>query len=165
LANLSVGSRFQIFVGATSSPRDTGFTLFSSSTLILKHLPEWLKLEALSEMNWTVSTDAFRQIVIKGLPLIKTHPTTGKPCLRYHEPWPQSKTQFIPTDVSIDELETADSEAICEAINTVLHDRRVAYYHTWDKGDIVVSDNTLMLHTRSEFISGMDRELWRIHFD
>lgn len=154
-----------MFVGATPSPKDTGYTLFSSSTHILKHLPEWLKLEDMATMNWTVATDAFRNIIIRGLPLVKTHPTTGKPCLRYHEPWPSSKTEFIPTDVSIDGLEAADSEAICEAINTAIHDRRSTCFHSWDKGDVVVSDNTLMLHTRSEFVSGMDRELWRIHFD
>ncbi|RFU81260.1 pyoverdine biosynthesis [Trichoderma arundinaceum] len=137
-ALISTPPRFQIFVGATSSPRDTGFTLFSSSTLFLKYLPEWLKLEALSEMTWTVQTASFDQTVLKGLPMISSHPTTGKPCLRYHEPWPQSKTQFEPTHVSIDGLGAADSAAICEAIDSVLHDRRVAYYHVWDKGDIVL---------------------------
>ncbi|UKZ57265.1 hypothetical protein TrVGV298_011118 [Trichoderma virens] len=162
---ISTPPRFQIFVGATSSPRDTGFTLFASSTLFLKYLPDWLKLGALSEMTWTVSTASFNQTVLKGLPMIVSHPTTGKPCLRYHEPWPQSKTQFEPTNVTIDGLKAADSAAICEAIDSVLHDRRVAYYHVWDKGDIVVSDNILMMHTRSDFNSGSDRELWRIHFD
>lgn len=119
----------------------------------------------MAAMNWTVSTDAFHNIVLRGLPLIKMHPTTGKACLRYHEPWGSSKTKCQPTDVRIDGLEAADSEAICDAINTVLYDRRIAYFHSWEKGDVVVNDNTLMLHTRSEFISGMDRELWRIHFD
>ncbi|KAL6699452.1 Pyoverdine/dityrosine biosynthesis domain-containing protein [Trichoderma pleuroticola] len=162
---VSTPPRFQIFVGATSSPRDTGFTLFASSTLFLKYLPEWLRLGALAEMTWTVSTASFDATVLKGLPMIVSHPTTGKPCLRYHEPWPQSKTQFEPTNVTIDGLKAADSAAICEAIDSVLHDRRVAYYHVWDKGDVVVSDNVLMMHTRSDFNSGSDRELWRIHFD
>ncbi|KAK1246264.1 hypothetical protein MKX08_000066 [Trichoderma sp. CBMAI-0020] len=162
---VSTPPRFQIFIGATSSPKDTGYTLFASSTHIFKYLPEWLRLEDMAAMTWTVSTDAFRNIIIRELPLIKTHPTTGKPCLRYHEPWGADKTAHLPTDVRIDGLEAADSEAICEAINTILHDRRVVYFHSWDKGDVVVNDNTLMLHTRSEFISGADRELWRIHFD
>ncbi|KAL6887172.1 Clavaminate synthase-like protein [Trichoderma longibrachiatum] len=162
---VSTPPRFQIFVGATSSPRDTGFTLFSSSTMFLKYLPNWLKLEALTEMNWTVSTISFDQTVLKGLPLIVSHPVTGKPCLRYHEPWPQHKTRFEPTDVAIDGLEAAESAVICEAIDSVLYDRRVVYYHVWNKGDIVVSDNILMMHTRSAFVSGSDRELWRIHFD
>ena len=90
-----------------------------------------------------------------GLPLVVPHPTTGKPCLRYHEPWPQSKTKFDATDVCIDGLGEEAGR----------HDRRVAYWHAWEKGDMVISDNVLAMHTRSDFNAGCDRELWRIHFD
>lgn len=156
--------RFQLFQGATSSPRDTGFTLFSSSTLFFKYLPSWLKQD-ISNLTWSVSTSAFDNTVLRGLPLAIDHPTTGKPCLRYHEPWPQSKTRFDASDVTIDGLEVTESAAICETIDSVLYDRRVALYYAWDKGDILVSDNILMMHTRSDFTAGIDRELWRIHFD
>ncbi|KAK5996448.1 Isocyanide synthase xanB [Cladobotryum mycophilum] len=162
---VSTPPHFQIFVGATASPKDTGFTLFSSSTMFFKYLPNWLSLESLSSMTWGVTTPSFDQTVLKRLPLVIPHPTTSKPCLRYHEPWPQFKTNFDPTTVTIEDQTESDMAAICEAIDSVLHDRRVAYYHVWDKGDIVVSDNILMMHTRSDFVSGSDRELWRIHFD
>lgn len=59
----------------------------------------------------------------------------------------------------------ADNTMICDALTSLLHDRRVAYYHTWEKGDLLVSDNILAMHTRSDFKPGCDRELWRIHFD
>ncbi|KJZ76946.1 hypothetical protein HIM_03823 [Hirsutella minnesotensis 3608] len=157
--------RFQFFVGPTASPRDTGFTIFSSSTLVFKHLAPGLTADRLSQMTWTVSTSSFNQTQLKGLPLVVPHPTHGKPCLRYHEPWPQSRTKFDATQVSIDGLAEAESIRICNAIDAALHDRRVAYYHVWEKGDMVVSDNTLMMHTRSDFTAGSDRELWRIHFD
>lgn len=65
----------------------------------------------------------------------------------------------------MDGCETSQSEAICAAIDSVLYDRRVALYYAWEKGDILVSDNFLMMHTRSEFRAGVNRELWRIHFD
>lgn len=58
-----------------------------------------------------------------------------------------------------------DSAAICHALTSALHDRRVAYYHAWQKGDVIVNDNILTMHTRSDFKGGCDRELWRIHFD
>ncbi|KAJ4328974.1 hypothetical protein N0V84_000545 [Fusarium piperis] len=157
--------QFQLFEGATASPRDTGFTIFASSTLFFKNLPKWLKVEELSKLTWSVSTSAFDQTIMKGLPLVIPHPTTEKPCLRYHEPWPRSRTQFDATDVVIEGQEPVESAAICAAIDATLYDRRVAYYHVWDKGDIVVSDNVLMMHTRSDFTAGIDRELWRIHFD
>lgn len=112
-----------------------------------------------------MSTTSFDQTTLTGLPLVVPHPTTGRPCLRYHEPWPQSRTKFDATSVAIDGHDEGESAAICEAIDAALHDRRVAYYHVWAKGDVVVSDNTLMMHTRSDFTAGSDRELWRIHFD
>ena len=58
-----------------------------------------------------------------------------------------------------------DGKAVCEALDGLLHDRRVVYYHAWEKGDLLVSDNILAMHTRSDFTAGCDRELWRIHFD
>ncbi|OAA51543.1 Pyoverdine biosynthesis [Metarhizium rileyi] len=162
---VSVPPRFQFFAGATRSPRDTGFTLFSSSTMFFKYLPKCLTVESLATKTWTVSTSSFGATVLRGLPLISSHPTTGKPCLRYHEPWPQTETQFEATHVTLDGHDEASNQAICEVIDTTLHDRRVAYYHTWEKGDLIVNDNILMMHTRSDFRSGSDRELWRIHFD
>lgn len=99
-----------------------------------------------------------------GLQLVIPHPTTEKPCLRYHEPWPRSKTVFDETHVNIENVSDKESEAICEALDSILHDRRVAYYHVWEKGDLLISDNILTMHTRSDFTAGCDRELWRIHF-
>ncbi|KAH7305838.1 putative pyoverdine/dityrosine biosynthesis protein [Stachybotrys elegans] len=160
-----VPPRFQFFAGVTASPQNTGFTLFSSSTMVSKHLPSWLPMDKLSTMTWSVSTPSFDSSHMKGLQLVVPHPTTKQPCLRYHEPWPQSRTKFDPTDVTIDGLSEAESSSICGAIDSVLHDRRVAYYHAWHKGDLVISDNILTMHTRSDFTAGCDRELWRIHFD
>jgi hypothetical protein len=158
-------NRFQFFEAVTASPKNTGFTLFSSSTLIFKHLCSQLPLETISNMTWSVSTSSFNSTTMSGLPLVMQHPTTKKPCIRYHEPWPQSKTKFDATNITIDNHPESESNAICEAINSVLHDRRVAYYHAWEKGDMLISDNILAMHTRSDFTAGCDRELWRIHFD
>ncbi|KAM5356540.1 hypothetical protein ACJ41O_003186 [Fusarium nematophilum] len=162
---VSTPPQFQLFEGATASPRDTGFTIFSSSTLLFKYLPSWLNVDDLSKLTWSVSTSSFDQTVLKGLPLVVPHPTTNQPCIRYHEPWPQSRTKFDATEVIIEGRSPEEGASICAAIDAGLYDRRVAYYHVWDKGDIVVSDNVLMMHTRSDFTAGIDRELWRIHFD
>lgn len=159
--------RFQFFTGVTGSPKTTGYTLFSSSTLVFNYLPEDIDLSYLRKLTWGVSTSSFDATKLRGLPLIVDHPTTGKPCLRYHEPWPQSKTVFDPTYVTIEDENgpIENNDALCAAIDSLLHDRRVAYWHSWEKGDLVVSDNILMMHTRSDFTAGCDRELWRIHFD
>ncbi|OAA38216.1 Pyoverdine biosynthesis [Beauveria brongniartii RCEF 3172] len=162
---VSVPPKFQFFIGASASPKDTGFTLFSSSTNFFRCLPSWVDIEDLKTKTWSVQTSSFDATAMTGIPLVASHPATGKPCLRYHEPWPSTKTAFEPTQVAIEGLSEADSAKLCEAIDETLHDRRVAYYHAWEKGDVVVNDNILMMHTRSDFQGGCDRELWRIHFD
>ncbi|KAF2995301.1 hypothetical protein E8E14_003716 [Neopestalotiopsis sp. 37M] len=159
---------FQFFTSVTTSPKDTGFTLFSSSTLMFKYLPQDLRVEDLRRLTWSVSTSSFNATKLCGLPVVVDHPATGSPCLRFHEPWPQSKTKFEATHVEIEnasETKDKDSTSICDILTDLLHDRRVAYYHSWEKGDLLVSDNVLVMHTRSDFTAGCDRELWRINFD
>ena len=161
---VSVPPRFQFFTGATPSPKDTGFTVFSSSRSFTRHLPSTLPLSTLCPLSFACRS-TIDSASLDGLPLIVPHPTTFKPCLRYHEPWPQTKTKFDPTEVIIEGVSAEESEWICEVIDETLHDRRVAYYHAWEKGDMIVSDNVSTMHTRSDFTGGSERELWRIHFD
>ncbi|KAF5021531.1 hypothetical protein F66182_6413 [Fusarium sp. NRRL 66182] len=163
--NNVLSAEFQFFTAVTPSPKDTGFTLFSSSTLVFKHLPISLPLSFLSEQTWGVTTSSFEATNLSGLPLVVNHPTTGAPCLRYHEHWPQSKTKFEATHISIDNQPPEIEQLVRHELELLLHDRRVAYYHAWEKGDLLVNDNILTMHTRSDFVSGCERELWRIHFD
>ncbi|KAI1455482.1 Pyoverdine/dityrosine biosynthesis protein-domain-containing protein [Annulohypoxylon moriforme] len=158
---------FQFFTAVTESPKNTGFTLFSSSTLLFKYLPSHLSLSSLRPLTWAVSTSSFNSTTLHGLPLVVDHPATNRPCLRFHEPWPQSKTRFDATHITIDNasMHGVDSTSVCDTLTSLLHDRRVAYYHSWEKGDLLVSDNVLAMHTRSDFTAGCERELWRIHFD
>lgn len=156
---------FQFFTAVTTSPKNTGYTLYSSSTLVFKYLPQHLPLEHLRSLSWSVSTSSFGATVLRNLPLVIDHYQTGRPCLRFHEPWPQSKTKFEATNVDIENVTEEESTAVCDALTDLLHDRRVALYHSWEKGDMLVSDNILTMHTRSDFQSGCDRELWRINFD
>lgn len=153
--------RFQFFTAVTPSPSNTGYTLFSTSRSIFQHLPRGTSLNDLKSLTWSVQTPSFDSSTIKGLPLVIDHPSTSAPCLRYHERWPKSKTQFDPTVV---EIENGDG-SICDVLESLLHDRRVCYWHTWEEGDLLVSDNVSTLHTRSSFTASAKRELWRIHFD
>lgn len=95
------------------------------------------------------------------LDLVVPHPATKTPCLRYHEPWLQDKTKFDPSIVHIEN----GSDELPPVLDGLLYDRRVCYYHSWKEGDLLVSDNISMLHTRSAFVPGAPRELWRIHVD
>lgn len=159
--------RFQMFTSVTPSPKDTGFTLFSASASLFRHLPDTLPLAYLRTLTWSVTTTSFGAPKLQGIPLILDHPVTGKPMLHYHEPWPQSRTKFEATLITLrgEGVDDEKSAAICDTLDSLLHDRRIAYWHSWDKGDLLVSDNLAVLHTRSDFTAGCDRELWRIHFD
>ncbi|KAK6225519.1 pyoverdine dityrosine biosynthesis [Colletotrichum tabaci] len=157
--------RFQLFTSITPSPSDTGFTLFTPSRLLFQNLPAHLPLSRLRELTWNVQTSSFDSTKMTGLPLVVSHPTTGEPCLRYHEPWPETKTAFDATYVSIDDVGEAESADVCDTIDSLLHDRRNTLYFAWEQGDLLVSDNILAMHTRSDFTAGSPREMWRIHFD
>ncbi|KAK5654063.1 hypothetical protein OQA88_7743 [Cercophora sp. LCS_1] len=157
-----VPPNLQFFTAVTPCPEDTGYTLFASSNLFFRYATAPVTVEALAGRTWSVSTPSFDATNLEGLPLVTEHPVTGKSCIRYHEKWPQSKTEFDPVDVAID---GDDDGEVDKAIETLLYDRRVTYWHAWKKGDMLVSDNVSMMHTRTKFVSGCDRELWRIHVE
>lgn len=72
---------FHSFTTVTPSPPNNGYTLFSTSTLVFRHLPKELPLEALRKLTWSVSTSSFDATVLRKLPLVVDHPATGLPCL------------------------------------------------------------------------------------
>lgn len=147
----------------TPSPKDTGYTLFASSRALFDLLPSPHTIGSLASKTWSVKTKTFDNAELHQLPLIIPHPATGISCIRYHERWPQSRTRFDPIAVSIDGSES--EQRLCDVLEELLYDRRVCLWHEWQEGDIVVSDNFSMMHTRSSFTSGAKRELWRIHID
>ncbi|KAI1505979.1 putative pyoverdine/dityrosine biosynthesis protein [Biscogniauxia marginata] len=160
--------RFQLFAAVMARPKETRFSIFSSSSLVFKYLPKHLSLDYLRTLTWMASTPSpsHDETALRGLPLVVDHPSTKVPCIRYHEPWPQSKTKFEATNMTIENTRgVLNSLAICEILDGLVHDRRVAYHHAWERGDVVASDNILAMHMESGFTAGCDRELWRIHFD
>ena len=62
------------------------------------------------------------------------------------------------------EIENED-QAIVPMVDTLLYDRRVCLRFSWNQGDILLADNSSMMHTRTAFPGGSERELWRIHLD
>ncbi|PYH85785.1 putative pyoverdine/dityrosine biosynthesis protein [Aspergillus uvarum CBS 121591] len=155
--------KFQFFTGMTPSPKDTGFTLFSPSHLVWHYLPSEYSVEHLRTLSWTVETVSFDHTKIIDLPLVVDHFAHQRPCLRYHEPWPQEKTVFDPTKITIQDV--PNSKELCQTLDSLLHDRRVAYWHCWEEGDWLISDNVTTMHTRSSFTGNSDRCLRRIHVD
>lgn len=97
-------------------------------------------------------------------PIIASHPVKGFPVIRYNEPPREGDKNFInhPTlafnGVSGDEA-VAFHGSLCDA----LYAPESFYAHSWQTGDIVVSDNYTLLHGREAFTSGSPRHLRRVH--
>ncbi|KAJ6131835.1 Pyoverdine biosynthesis [Penicillium samsonianum] len=152
---------YQFFTCPATAPKGNGYTLFASSRLFFRYLPPPWSAERLEKVTWAMDNDGFWDAKLKNLPLIVKHPISGLPCLRWHQPWDSSKTKFSTCDVSIEN----DDNDLVKVVDRITYDYRVCLRFGWEKGDLLVSDNTAMLHTRTGYISDCDRELWRIHCD
>ncbi|KAI0860851.1 Pyoverdine/dityrosine biosynthesis protein-domain-containing protein [Xylaria cubensis] len=150
--------RYQYFAAVTPSTRGSGYTLFASSPLLFKNLPAPHTVDTLKGLTWDCRNSSTWEHM-EGIDLVAPHPDTGEDCLRYHEPWPQWKTKFTYNKISIEN----GPQWIIDVLDETLYDRRVTLWFEWAEGDVLVSDNYKMMHTRTGFSVTEDRELWRIH--
>lgn len=150
---------YQYFTCIATAPKGSGYTLFTASRLFFRYLPSAWTTEKLEPVTWGTHNTGFWKQDQEKLNLVVRHPVTNEPCLRWHEPW--NKTKYSTCDVF---LENAD-RALIDVINAGVYDWRSCLRFSWEEGDLLVSDNTAMLHTRSAYESDCDREMWRIHFD
>ncbi|KAI9933125.1 hypothetical protein MW887_007596 [Aspergillus wentii] len=152
---------YQYFTCPATAPKGSGYTLFASSRLAFRYLPLPWTVERLQKVTWAMENDGFWDAKLKNLPLLVMHPVSGLPCLRWHQPWDLTKTKFSTCDVTIEN----DDQSLMSVIDSLTYDHRVCLRFSWEKGDLLVNDNTAMLHTRTGYKTDCDRELWRIHFD
>ncbi|KAI0390359.1 Clavaminate synthase-like protein [Xylariaceae sp. FL0594] len=151
--------RMQYFVSQSAAQPGDGYTLFASSDLFVRHLPRAYPIEKLERLRWTCDSYGHYHQFLEDIPLVVRHPTRGTPCIRWHQPWPKWRSPFHHARISIDN----GSQKIIPLIDSLLFDRRVCLRFSWEEGDILVSDNVAMLHTRTSFNTAHPRELWRIH--
>lgn len=152
---------YQFFTCPATAPKGSGYTLFASSRLFFRYLPLPWTAARLQQVTWAMDNDGFWDAKLKNLPLVVPHPVTGLPCMRWHQPWDSTKTKFSTCAVTIEN----DEQGLVEVVDDLTYDYRVCLRFSWEQGDLLVSDNTAMLHTRTGYKTDCDRELWRIHFD
>ncbi|KAJ5908617.1 hypothetical protein N7495_001299 [Penicillium taxi] len=152
---------YQFFTCPATAPKGSGFTLFASSRLFFRYLPLPWTAERLEKITWRMDNDGFWDAKMENLPLTVKHPVSGLPCMRWHQPWDSTKTKFSTCEVTIEN----DDNSLVQVIDHGVYDHRVCLRFEWERGDLLISDNTAMLHTRTGYINDCDRELWRIHFD
>ncbi|KAI4187986.1 MAG: hypothetical protein L6R41_002451 [Letrouitia leprolyta] len=156
--------KFQYFTSITAAPKGSGHTLFASSRLFFKYLPAPYTVERLEAARWRMDNAGLWEasnLPLTDLPLVIRHPETNAPCLRWHESWSVSKHKTSTCEITMQN----DSQDMVELVDRMVYDRRVCLRFTWEQGDILLSDNIAMLHTKSAFKGGVDREIWRIHVD
>lgn len=156
---VSAYPRFQMFSSLVPAPKGTGKTLFASSRRLLQVLERNYTVDQLKAVTWECQTDAFNATVLREMPLWVPHPENQKLCVRYHEPWPKSRTKFDATEVR---LNNAPAD-LGKRIDAGLYDSRVCNYLQFGENEIIVSDNVLMMHTREAYPPGSPRRFWRIH--
>jgi len=152
---------YQFFTCLATAPKGSGYTLFASSRLFFRYLPAPYDVPRFEKITWGMDNNGFWDAKLKKLPLVVRHPVDGTPCMRWHQPWDATKTKFSTCEVTIEN----DEQGIVPVVDQMLYDHRVCLRFTWETGDLLVSDNTAMLHTRTGYKTNCDRELWRIHFD
>lgn len=152
---------YQFFTCPATAPKGSGYTLFASSRLFFRYLPLPWTAERLEKVTWAMDNDGFWDAKLKNLPLIVKHPVSGLPCVRWHQPWDSTKTKFSTCDVTVEN----EDPSLVGVVDRVTYDHRVCLRFEWERGDMLISDNTAMLHTRTGYKSNCPRELWRIHFD
>jgi alpha-ketoglutarate-dependent taurine dioxygenase len=92
---------------------------------------------------------------------VEPHKETGAPCLRWHQPWTDTKYSKFYVEIEDDEA----GEELNVVIEKLIYDYRICLRFEWEAGDLLISDNMSMMHTRTGFAGACEREMWRIHFD
>jgi L-tyrosine isonitrile desaturase/decarboxylase len=156
--------QFQIFHCVTAPPSaQGGRTLFCNTSKLLADaepevLGRWKKLTLRYE---NPKLNHYGGLVVS--PLIEQHPITGVPVMRFLEAVPADKKILNPPIVRIEGME-ADEEALTlQRLSEIVRDERYTYAHQWHEGDIVITDNYTLLHTRESYARGLPRHLRRIH--
>jgi alpha-ketoglutarate-dependent taurine dioxygenase len=91
------------------------------------------------------------------VPLVQTHPLTGKTILRIAQ---KVETTLNPVTLTI--MGATDAADFYQRMEQKLSDPRFLYTHEWEKGDVVICDNFTYLHGRKALKGNLTRSFKRI---
>lgn len=138
-----------------------GETVFSDTTEVIRRAdPETRRLW--ESVDVTYRTEQLQHYGGKTTaPLTATHQVTGEPIIRYAEPLPAG--QYLnPLSVEVEGVAEQDTPAFLDDLRDRLHADDVCYHHAWRDGDIVVVDNSALVHGRNAFRGDSSRHLQRM---
>ncbi|MEY4876196.1 MAG: hypothetical protein RL708_1345 [Bacteroidota bacterium] len=138
---------------------DMGGTTFCDTSKIISSVDE-LQLKKWTAISITYAT---KKIVHYGgtitQKLIVNHSNQNEKTIRYAEP----VEDLNPVSLSIKGLETETQQHFIETMKQHLYDANNLYTHRWEKGDIVLADNHILLHGREAFKNPNERYIQRIN--
>ncbi len=143
-------------------PAKGGETLFVNTAAIVSSLTtaqqrEFDALEVLHEFDYGAldyGTDKKKEV--QALKVSAVHPVIAR------HPW--SDAQVLMTNInakSIVGVSTERSRELLAKLAALVDDPKRIYRHTWRKGDLIVWDNLLLQHARSDFDTAERRTLRR----
>lgn len=150
-----------IFFHCDSAPAigSGGETLFCDTIRLLERAPAERR-DIWRRIAITYSTE---KIVHYGgvftSPMICRQPHTGAEVLRFAEP----VADLNPVQLEIDGIPAAAQIEFLEDMHERLNDPAVCYRHQWLSGDVVIADNYVLLHGRSEFSQNAERQIRRVN--
>ena len=138
----------QVYFCVVPPEAGEGETLFSNTRKMFSSLSD-------KRANFFSSLKVWYQIPKPGMEhvsfshnLIKAHPVSGLPVIRFAENFSESfqKTEF-------EGLLPSESDKLYTDLISDLYSKEHLYAHSWKKGDIVIADNNALLHGRKAFAS------------
>lgn len=141
-----------------------GETTFLNTVKLLEALPceqvAWLEDKVIS---YHAEKKAHYGGTIR-VPLISTHPATGKRRIRFIEPYNEDNMEVNPVEAVVEGFSSVENEDFLRQLIGLCYDSEHFYDHVWYQGDYVLVDNNALLHGRRRFRGeGLSRSLKRIH--
>ncbi|KAI1355328.1 Clavaminate synthase-like protein [Xylaria sp. FL0043] len=119
------------------------YTLFASSDLFARYLPQAYNISKLEKIRWSWKSQRVPQLSMEHIPLVIRHPIRNSPCICWHQPWERREQSQNLAHLNIEN----GSQGLIPLISNLLVDRRVCLRFARQGGDIIVCDNLAMLHT------------------
>lgn len=132
-ANVQDSQPYSYFSCVSTPFKGNRITLFTSSRLFFRFLTHPWSVERLEAMAMDSSEKC---------PLIVRHPVTGEPCIQWQACQNEIKSS------SHDFLGEHENEALKAVFNAGVYDQRSCLRFTWEKGDLLITDNVAALHTK-----------------
>jgi alpha-ketoglutarate-dependent taurine dioxygenase len=154
---------FQIFQ-CVSAPRGDhgGRTTFSNTTIALARVaPRLRELWSRVTGSYHRKMEFYESHTVA--PIITPHPVKGFPVIRYNEPPRVGDDTFVNHPTLVFTGIPEDVTDFHLRLREALYAPENYYAHSWQTGDIVISDNYTLLHGREAFSRGAARHLRRVH--